>query len=73
MKKKNYNYYNTLERIILNIDKLSEEDAQILQVSGNGKNVSLGRIVHKIKQLAMELQRNNPMEWNSFLDVVLCS
>ncbi|KAL4464053.1 hypothetical protein ABPG74_005990 [Tetrahymena malaccensis] len=72
-KKKSYSYYNTLERIILNIDQLSEEEAHIPQINSNGKSVSLGHIVHKIKSLAMELQRNNPMEWNSFLDVALCS
>lgn len=28
-------------------------------------------IVHKIKLLAMEMERNNPSEWNSFLEAAL--
>ena len=28
-------------------------------------------IIHKIKQLAIEMERNNPTEWNSFLEAAL--
>lgn len=28
-------------------------------------------MVHKMKQLAIELERNNPVKWNSFLEAAM--
>lgn len=54
LKKKNYNYYNTLERILLSIDTLSEWELRS-SISSTNKKLSIGSIVHKIKILAMEM------------------
>jgi hypothetical protein len=32
---------------------------------------TINQIIHKIKQLAMEMERSNPSEWNSFLQAAL--
>ncbi|EGR34760.1 hypothetical protein IMG5_002330 [Ichthyophthirius multifiliis] len=63
--KNNYFYYNFLEKKLLNID-ISEIDKIIIE-----QLQQTNKIVHKIKQLAIEIQRNNPMEWNKFIDVAL--
>ena len=31
----------------------------------------MNMIIHKIKQLAIEMERINPTEWNSFLEAAL--
>ncbi|EGR32631.1 hypothetical protein IMG5_076610 [Ichthyophthirius multifiliis] len=63
--KKNYFYYNFLEKKLLNI-KINEYDKIVV-----GNLSQADKIVHKIKQLAIEIQRNIPVEWNNFLDVSL--
>ena len=59
-----YDYYNHIERLILNIPS----ENQILK-----ENKEIDGVVHIIKQLSIELQRAKPAEWNSFLDVLLGS
>jgi hypothetical protein len=34
-------------------------------------NSWMGLIAHKIKQLAIELSRNKPTDWNQFMDVIV--
>jgi len=57
-----YEYYNYVERLVLNINGEGEK----LKVKSQIENMLL-----KIKELSMELQRAKPSEWNSFLDVLL--
>ncbi len=64
---KKYEYYNSIEKAILGVG-LNEIE----------RNNSLAnppelfeRILHKIKQLAIELERNKPYEWNEFLDAAM--
>ncbi|KAL4504533.1 hypothetical protein ABPG72_009979 [Tetrahymena utriculariae] len=64
---KQYEFHNILEKILLGITLNINDQATIGEY-----NRQVNNIVHKIKQLAMELQRNNPMEWNNFLDAALC-
>ena len=63
---KSYNYYNILEKIIIGI-KLNEIDSKIFNQNKN----NVEQMIHRIKQFSMELQRNNPSEWNNFLDAAL--
>jgi hypothetical protein len=47
-------------------------ERQILNISQDCLDMrTLDQIIHKIKQLAMELERSNPSEWNSFLEAAL--
>jgi hypothetical protein len=48
-----------LEKNILNIN----QDCANMQ--------TIDQIIHKIKQLAIEMERSNPSEWNSFLEAAL--
>lgn len=59
-----YEYYNHIEKLVLNIP--SNNDVLV-----NSKE--LDGLIHKIKQLSIELQRSKPSEWNNLLDVLLGS
>ena len=59
-----YDYYNRIERLVLNIQSDNEAHEQ---------QKGIDAITHIIKQLSIELQRSKPTEWNSFLDVLLGS
>lgn len=59
-----YEYYNHIERLVLNI--ASDNEAL-------SKNKELDGLIHKIKQLSIELQRSKPTEWNNLLDILLGS
>ena len=62
----NYGLYNVLEKKILGIE-FKERDKTIYETSQKLIDSS----IHKIKILSIQLERNNPMEWNTFLDVAL--
>ena len=62
---KKYEYYNSIEKSILGINLTEEEKQNTL------KNPQFEKILHKIKQLAIELERSKPSEWNDFLDAAL--
>ena len=62
----NYGLYNVLEKKILGIE-FKERDKMIYDTSQKLIDSS----IHKIKILSIQLERNNPMEWNTFLDVAL--
>lgn len=64
---KHYEFYNHIERLTLALPLKAEVDFS----SDTQKDID--SIIHLIKQLSIELQRANPSEWNSFLDVVLHS
>jgi len=59
-----YDYYNHIERLVLNMASANEEMKE---------NKQIDDVIHIIKQLSIELQRAKPSEWNSFLDVLLGS
>ena len=59
---KSFKYYNIIEKYLLNID-LKEDEKQY--------HLTLKGLIHKIKQLAMELERSRPSDWNSFLEAAL--
>jgi len=46
---------------------LSAKEAQVL----NLQKPEVAGLVLKIKNLSIELQRNNPVDWNNFLNVAL--
>jgi hypothetical protein len=48
-----------LEKHILNIKQETDYSSTI------------EKLVHKIKQLAIEMERSNPSEWNSFMEAAL--
>ena len=60
-------YYSLVEREVLGLTVDWTERVQILEKQFD----NLDWVIHKIKNLAMELQRHNPTEWNKFLDVAL--
>lgn len=66
MKKLNYAFYNLLEKLVLNI-KLSEKEV----MSYDFEKEKIDAVIHKIKILSIELERSDPVEWNTFLDVAL--
>lgn len=61
-----YELYNAIEKTILDID-LPEDMKQKLK----DQEMKIEVILQKIKWLAMQLSRNDPTEWNLFLDVLL--
>eukprot|EP01016_Furgasonia_blochmanni_P004959 TRINITY_DN11922_c0_g1_i5.p1 TRINITY_DN11922_c0_g1~~TRINITY_DN11922_c0_g1_i5.p1 ORF type:complete len:202 (+),score=25.21 TRINITY_DN11922_c0_g1_i5:64-669(+) len=63
-----YQYYNLIEKLIVGIPLSTSEDTKHKE-----NKPELDTIIHKIKQLSIELQRSKPSEWNEFLDVVLGS
>jgi len=66
-----YDFYNLVEMKILEITYTEKEDLKI-----NDRplfNEVSDKMLHKMKQLAMEMSRSKPQEWNKFLDVVLIS
>lgn len=60
---KNYEYFNVIEKKIIGIN-LNEKERGFNQED-------IENIVNKIKFLAIELERNNPVEWNNFLEAAL--
>jgi len=61
-----YEYYNILEKVLLSISLTQNEKDRIQNQMQKVKDMT-----HKIKTLSMELSRNDPMEWNNFLEVAL--
>jgi hypothetical protein len=65
-KKLNYTFYNILEKRILGIDLTDkEQDSYSLNAE------SLDTCIVKVRTLSIELERHDPKEWNTFLDVAL--
>ena len=62
-------YCEILERLVLGLRV--DPDLRTLAVSTRWDNLDL--VVHKIKQIAMQLHRYKPVDWNKFLDVGLGS
>ena len=60
---KNYEYFNIIEKKIIGIS-LNEKEKTF-------DKEEVKDIVHKIKLLAIELERSNPVEWNMFLEAAL--
>ncbi len=61
-----YDFYNLVEKCLLEIDLVSEGDrrwCESLDIKG--------KIIKEIKGLAMMLSRFKPADWNKFLDVVI--
>ena len=65
-KKLNYVFYNILEKKILSID-FTEKEKQAYQMN----TASLDACIIKVKTLSIEMERRDPKEWNTFLDVAL--
>ena len=66
---KGYMYYNVIEKVLLGMG-LDEEETERVE---KGPKELVERILRKIKVLAIELERNKPMEWNEFLDAAMMS
>lgn len=65
-KKLNYTFYNLLEKKILGID-FSQKETESYTL--NCEN--LDACILKVRTLSIELERHDPKEWNTFLDVAL--
>lgn len=63
-----YELYNYIEKIILDMD-LPED----LKEKVKDQELKIELILQKIKWLSMQVSRNDPSEWNLFLDVLLIS
>lgn len=61
-----YDFYNLVERCLLEIDHLNGTDKKWVDEL-DIKN----RVIKEIKGLAMCLSRFKPADWNKFLDVVI--
>lgn len=60
-----YELFNLIEKCIIEVSLSNEERSHIM-------DLDLERLLLKdIRGLAMQLSRNNPADWNKFLDVVL--
>lgn len=62
-----YDYYNIVEKKILDV-VLSSGEKQ--KVRGGDEGI-FNDIIHKIKNMSMEISRSVPTQWNMFMDVVL--
>lgn len=60
-----YDYYNLVEKCLIDIELSETDKAQIEELGINSI------IVKEIKGLAMCLSRFKPADWNKFLDVVI--
>ena len=60
-----FDYYNLIEKCLLEVPLSPEEDRQSKEYEINTK------IIKEIKGLAMCLSRFKPADWNKFLDVVI--
>eukprot|EP00826_Nyctotherus_ovalis_P033865 TRINITY_DN2762_c0_g1_i7.p1 TRINITY_DN2762_c0_g1~~TRINITY_DN2762_c0_g1_i7.p1 ORF type:complete len:306 (+),score=102.53 TRINITY_DN2762_c0_g1_i7:789-1706(+) len=58
----NYELYNTLEKAII-------DETQAIKSSKKYSETTVKDMVHKIKCIAMEIQRCKPEDWNSFIEV----
>lgn len=65
-RKLNYIFYNLLEKLILDIELTDKE-----KFASQQNKESLDTCILKVKTLAIELERCDPAEWNTFLDVAL--
>lgn len=61
-----YDFYNLVEKCLLEIDLTSEIDKRWVDTLDIKNN-----IIKEIKGLAMCLSRFKPADWNKFLDVVI--
>ncbi len=61
-----FDFYNIVEDVLLEHD-LTEERLAKEKV----QRKAIDEMVLLMKQLAMELSRWNPQEWNSFIDVTM--
>lgn len=64
--KLNYTFYNLLEKKILGID-FTDKETESYSLNCN----SLDSCIVKVRTLSIELERHDPKEWNTFLDVAL--
>lgn len=62
----NYGFYNLLEKRVINIDQNEKEEYAYAV-----EQKKIDGVIHKIKILSIELERKDPLEWNTFLDVAL--
>jgi hypothetical protein len=65
--KNDYDYYNLVEKVLLEIKLVHEENIQVLRLEIEDKIMKL------LKQLGVEMSRNKPSDWNKFLDVIISS
>jgi tetratricopeptide (TPR) repeat protein len=63
-----YELYNYIEKIILDMDL-----PDTLKEKVKDQELKIELILQKIKWLSMQVSRNDPQEWNLFLDVLLIS
>lgn len=60
-----FDYYNLIEKCLLEVRLTDEEKKQEDEYQINNK------VIKEIKGLAMCLSRFKPADWNKFLDVVI--
>jgi hypothetical protein len=65
-KKLNYTFYNLLEKKILGID-FSQKETESYTLNCD----NLDSCIVRVRTLSIELERHDPKEWNTFLDVAL--
>jgi len=59
-----YDYYNYVERLVLNIPETTRKFKEETHIE---------KLMNNIKNLSIELQRSKPTDWNNFMDVLLGS
>eukprot|EP01017_Pseudomicrothorax_dubius_P033110 TRINITY_DN439_c0_g1_i1.p1 TRINITY_DN439_c0_g1~~TRINITY_DN439_c0_g1_i1.p1 ORF type:complete len:306 (+),score=75.13 TRINITY_DN439_c0_g1_i1:789-1706(+) len=64
-----FEYHNFLEKMIIGVTLAGPE----LELYRDERVVPVDNVLNRMKQLSIELQRNKPMEFNDFLDIVLGS
>lgn len=68
IKKLNFEFYNYLEKQVLSEEIVKTTEKPPLNQEDQE---SLEKSVLNLRQLSIEMQRFNPMEWNAFLDIAI--
>lgn len=63
-----YEYYNILEKYLIGVG-FTDEEKRILEMKES--NALIEKIIHNIKFISIQMERNNPTEWNNFLNAAL--
>ena len=63
--KEHYLYFNSVEKELMGLE-MTQEEVQVC-----GQDLTFQGIVSKIKQLAINLQRTSPVDWNYLVESAL--
>jgi len=68
--KMNFEFFKMIEKLIITNESVGEEESDPVI---SKERSSVEKVIKLLRTLSIELQRNNPTDWNSFLDVSIYS